>query len=296
MQEPEYLGEFLPQILSRPILPFRGAYTVTMREDQGTEDVLRALSSSLTGADRDLPRLHLGWGSFRNLDIVAARQSSFAIICDLNLRQIDIWSRFKAIIAVAQTTEQFVELFANTAPTQPKLRRHNESIAAWLGNELVRPHSWLGSTEAYMHVRKIVLENRFELLCCDLRDQLRHENKSLFQRLSDALLRMRQLRFCEPDTLYLSNIPWMMMNDRGFFGEPHSASEAANGFGLMIKNLTEIAPSFHHVVSAHRQTNASSPTNRQWQTNLYKPKVLLEQLYEDHREHASCDQTYRPGR
>ncbi len=295
VQQFEYLGAFLPQVLSKPILPFRGAYTVTMREDEGTADVLDALSSLPDDAEPTIPRLHLGWGSFRNLDIVAARQSSFAIVCDLSLRQIELWSRCKTIIAIAQTAKQFVELFSDTAPAQPPLRRHSTSISAWLGSELGRRQSWLGSAPAYRHVRQLVLDNRFELLCCDLRDNTRHEGTTLFQQLEQSLQSMLQAGFCRPDTLYLSNIPWMLMNPRGFFGETHSLDEAEDGFQLMVDNLKKIVPLFYRVVSAHQQADVSTTVNRQWQTLLYEPAVFFEQLYEDHQRHSLCDQTYRPG-
>lgn len=295
MQQLEYLGAFLPRILSRPILPFRGAYTVTMREDEGSAGALDTLSSLLEDVEPTIPRLHLGWGSFRNLDIVAARKSSYAIVCDLNLRQIELWSRCKAIIALAQTPRHFVELFADTEPTQPPLRRHSSSISDWLGNELSRRQSWLGSAAAYAHIRQMVLESRFELLCCDLRDYAKQDGATVFQQLGQALRRMRQSGFCQPDTLYLSNIPWMLMNPQGFFGEAHGPGETEDGFRLMVNNLEEIALLFYRIVSAHRPTDASTTANRQWQTLLYEPTVFFEHLYEDHRKHSSCDQTYRPG-
>ena len=88
------LSEYLPLLQSRVISPNHGYYSVTLRETDGAEHVLNELEISRR-KDHDTPSLHLGWGSYRNLDIIAARHSEYAIICDVSMHQIEMWHLMK---------------------------------------------------------------------------------------------------------------------------------------------------------------------------------------------------------
>jgi len=82
----------------------------------------------------------------------------------------------------------------------------------------------------------------------------------------------------EFDTLYVSNIPWMLAQPRGFFDESHAAHAAEPQRPVLVtvrENLGWIAPCFDHVISAARLRADARPDNLQWSTELLSPAEFL---------------------
>lgn len=197
------------------LAPPRGGYTLTMREDPGTAETLETLAR----APRRARALHLGWGSFRNLDIVAARRSEAALICDLNLHQLEVWEAVRLAIRDAATAVAFVEALPDLLPRTPRLRQFLPDTRAWLRTDLDRPWSWLcrAAPERYAHVRSRFAAGAVGFCALDLRGERGADRAPGFATLA-AALRGPGAGWAL-DTVYVSNIPYMLRGDTGFFGE-----------------------------------------------------------------------------
>src|SRR5687768_8896996 len=128
--------DLLPATASPTISPDRGGYTVTMRESFGAEQMLETLAA--TAPVSSGARLHVGWGSFRNLDIVAARRSGAAILLDINEHQFAVWAAVRQAIVAAEEPVGFIDAVVPLLPTQPPLRQFHTSTSEWLKMELDR--------------------------------------------------------------------------------------------------------------------------------------------------------------
>lgn len=274
------IGQFLPLRQSNILLPYRGGYTVTMRESEGTFDVLKELADLHKNKTIHEPKLHMGWGSYRNLDIIVASQAEYAILCDVSLRQLDIWSRTFMAINLANTPKEFVNYMTSSLPQQPRPRFFGYSIEYWLEENLKVDGSWLHKQESFDYIKKMVSQNKIETICCDIREPFNDDNTSMFSQLKSAILEMQQKNICIPNTLYLTNLPWMMKNELGFFGEKHHENkfDMLVGLRLMLENLKYITPLFDTVVSAHTLAKESSSDNLQWLTHIYKPNDFIKEL------------------
>lgn len=80
-----HVNRVLPDRLLPPLEPDRGGYTLTMRECSGSEQVLEWLAQE--PPDPGKARVHVGWGSFRNLDVAGARRSGWILLLDVNRHQ-----------------------------------------------------------------------------------------------------------------------------------------------------------------------------------------------------------------
>jgi hypothetical protein len=257
------IAELLPEGLSAPIAPDRGGYTVTMRESAGTEEVLAALASeNVTGE-----RIHVGWGSFRNLDVAAARRSSGVLLLDINLHQFRVWDAVRAALVDPTCTDAgaFVDLVEPVLPKAPRLRQFVPSTRDWLLADHDRPGSWLGG-ERFEWVRELFRENRAATGCMDLRD-----GGDLFARFAE------RLDGAKLDTLYVSNLPWMLAQGESFFGEIVQSGPAE--VARARANLALIAPRFAQVIEAGHLAADSTPGDLQWQTRALAPAVFLADDY-----------------
>jgi hypothetical protein len=84
------------------------------------------------------------------------------------------------------------------------------------------------------------------------------------------------------ETLYVSNIPWMLAQPRGFFDEAHGAHAADPEQPVLRqvrRNLAQIAPYFRHVLSAARLRDRATPDNLQWRAELLSPAEFLAPEY-----------------
>lgn len=264
--------------------PDRGGYTLTMRECQGSEEALRALATPAQGAQTETqaPRLHMGWGSFRNLDIVAARRSAWALLVDVNLHQFRVWSAVEAALAQAsvRTAEHFIDALLPLLPTAPRLRQFSASTRQWLRSDLERPGSWmsLDAPERFDWVQQLFCQGRVLRACLDMRGgpqgqgtfaELRHR---LDQAVSEGRLRA--------DTLYVSNLPWILAQPIGFFGERHEAHmpQGSHSAGRSVwQNLAELAPAFDTVTSAASLRADATADNLQWETHCLRPEAFLKE-------------------
>jgi hypothetical protein len=277
------LASFLPQINSRIILPNRGGYTITMRENSGTKEIINALSEQTL--ESNFPQLHVGWGSYRNLDIITTRKSKYAIICDVNMRQLDIWSKTFMAIMLSNNAEEFIEFMYRSLPKAPRPRYFGSSLKEWFYQNKKSKESWMNSHEKFVYVKDMVESNRIELMSCDIRENKNLDGKSIFSELNQSLQKMKDVGFCIPDTLYLTNLPWMMKRETGFFGEKHSDKNSvapSAGFELMLNNLKILAPQFKHVISSHKLARNSIDNDLQWHTQLYTAENILNELDSDH--------------
>src|SRR5262245_49979551 len=115
------IHDILPTALPAPIEPDRGGYTLTMRESSGAEAVIAQLAAK----EIEAGRVHVGWGSFRNLDISVARRSSWLLLLDINRHQFRVWEGIRAAMddpACVDATS-FVDIVVPLLPHEPRLRQ-----------------------------------------------------------------------------------------------------------------------------------------------------------------------------
>jgi len=284
------LSEYLPQNQSRVFLPNHGFYSVSLRETDGVELVLRELHRQQAEEPKRVPWLHMGWGSFRNLDIIVSRGSDAALLCDVSLLQIEMWHQVFALVLIADNPEEFVKLFCNHTRKHPRPRfpqNSRDSFQTWLTKDLSRKSSWLGSLKSFQHIKDLIGNQKIEIVCCDVRDKnisqsanTKDEN-GLFLKLMHSLREMMDDEFALPDTLYLSNLAWIMKNSDGFFGENHPLQQPGDplpGYTAMIENIQKIAPLFNYAISAHKLASDSKKDSVLWKTELFQANDLIHQL------------------
>jgi hypothetical protein len=222
--------------------------------------------------------LHIGWGSFRNLDIVAARGSGAALLLDINVHQLRVWRAVLTALQAARTPTRFLETVVPMLPQRPKLRQFSDDTRAWLLTETRREGSWLQASrpERYEHIRKLAIDGMIAVGCLDMRGGVSGDGR--FTRLAAKLDVARQAGF-EPDTLYVSNVPWMLAQPHGFFGEDHSQflpeERAGSAITRARANLAEIAPYFRNIVCAIHFAPHSRPDDLHWETRLLTPGEFI---------------------
>jgi hypothetical protein len=84
------------------------------------------------------------------------------------------------------------------------------------------------------------------------------------------------------DTLYVSNLPWMLAQREGFFGEDNTRFTAGRREAVIAQvraNLAAIAPHFRHVVAAGQLAENSRADDLQWETRLLTAEALLDPRY-----------------
>ncbi len=279
IQSPD-IAKIANAVNGRPLTPNRGGYTVTMREDPGTDEVLQRLA-----ADEPQPgRMHLGWGSFRNLDIVAARRSSCAFICDLNYHQLTVWHTLAETIIDCATAEELVDRLVSVLPDEPRLRRFADSIEEWLAADLDRAESWLGTNnrDRFSYIRNLFCHGAIGIACLDICRCDSHPGQTGrpgFTRLASAIRQLESSQGIFPDTLYLSNIPYMLRNNSGFFGKlewqwvsgAHDGSCMISGETaqqMMWDNLQGIVGPMTLTVQAGQLAEGFTDKDPQWQTTV----------------------------
>lgn len=269
----------IPEDLPQPLVPERGGYTLTMRECLGAAEALATLAAD-RGPPSGGPRLHMGWGSFRNLDIVAARRAEAVLLLDINWHQFRVWAALSEALCrpEARTPAALVDLLVPLLPQMPPLRQFARSTRQWLMGDLERPGSWLWADDAsgYEWVRERVRAGCVSTACLDLRGGAAGE-AHVAQLAARLRLAMHDAGVV-PDTLYVSNLPWMMGLPQGFFGERHEDHGGA-GSGSVLQqvhsHLAGLAPLFQRVVSAARLRPEATADNLQWETRVLTPEAFL---------------------
>ncbi len=275
------IQDLLPAGAPQPLAPDRGGYTLTMRECSGSEAVLARLAAD---APHD-GRAHVGWGSFRNLDIAAVRRSSWLLLLDVNLHQFRVWDAVRAALLDPAATDAaaFVDIVLPLLPAEPRLRQFAASTRTWLTGDLERPGSWLFAErpERFTWLRGLFRDGRVAAGCLDLRGRPRGDGDP-FGAMAGRMAAAARRGAADLDTLYVSNIPWMMAQDLGFFGESHREflpPGALRALDQVHSNLRAIAPAFRLVVSAAHLRPEATPDNLQWHTEVLPPAAFLDDAY-----------------
>lgn len=221
--KPLMLKEIADHISIDPVEPTRAVYTLTVREDLGFESVFERLANT----PKKENSLHLGWGSFRNLDIVAARQSSHVLICDISRFQLNIWSAVTKAIRQTESADAFVRLLPKLLPHDRPLRQFSASTEDWLRSDLNRAESWLFCAEParFEHVRSLFLQDAVAFACLDIRGEKTFGSRTSdnsFIELEQLLAGDDQQHGFELDTIYVTNIPHALKEPTDFFGIPNS--------------------------------------------------------------------------
>jgi hypothetical protein len=287
MNQTKLLAEYLPLVQSQIIVPNHGHYSVTLRETEGSNKVLNELLKEKINNNDSKAKLHFGWGSYRNFDIMASRHSDYAIIADVSLRQFDMWHTTFGVLRQVNSPKEFIEFFSTIIRKNPRPRfpqKSGYSFKEWLSIDLQREMSWLSNMDSFLHIKNLVLQDKIEIISCDIRDRVQYDEKYFFTLLSDLFKKMQIDEFAFLDTLYVSNLPWMMKNESGFFGEIHtegSYNAQFPGYSMMLENLKMITPLFKKVISAHKLASNSSPDSVQWKTELFEPNEFILELLKD---------------
>lgn len=144
---------------------------------------------------------HIGFSCCENLDIIAQRKSSFAILGDINPRVKQIMDLTREVIGRSKDRRDFVQNMHDVFPAWARERDKDD-----LFNELDRKESWLGSDEAFAYIASMYKENRIEHRTFDASENPEYQKISL-------QMAMKKLH-C--DTFYISNIPdWIAEDDDG---------------------------------------------------------------------------------
>jgi hypothetical protein len=242
-----------------------------MREDTGADTILAWLENC---GDADSgERLHTGWGSFRNLDLMAIRRSDWGVLVDVNFHQFKVWSAVADAVAVAQSADEFVDVAVSLLPTVPRLRQFIDSTQEWLRQDFERSGSWLCSErpERFLHIQRMFLEGRIVTACMDMRGGDGRTVNS-FQDLAARITLASQSRGLALDTLYVSNIPWMLAQPKGFFGEAHADHmplQSTTVLKQVQENLCCLAPLARRVISAITLKAGATQADLQWVTEVY---------------------------
>jgi hypothetical protein len=256
----------------------RGGYTITMRETTGAAQCLQRLD--VGAAARSEARIHVGWGSFRNLDLAAARRSAAVLLLDVNRHQQVIWETVAAVLAAPEATSpaRFAAALAEALPDRPASRRFNPDLGRWLASDLERPQSWLcaGRPERFAHVQMLFRDGAVAVACADLLDSAPGAAVRL---LAEALASAACGADGRPDTLDLSNLPWMLLQRDAFFGADGPAEALAPRRARIQAAIGAIAAPFAHVIAAARETSRSAPASRSWRTELLRPSDLDDALW-----------------
>ena len=266
------LEELIQHIQRAPLHTGRGGYTLTMRECQGAEGVIAELARDAATPARVPPRLHVGWGSFRNLDIVAARRSDWVLLLDVNVHQLRLWRIVLGSLEASVDSRAFIRRLAESLPSAPRPRQFSGDTGRWLSGDLERPGSWLflPAPERFEHIRRLVSEGRITTGCMDLRGGGLAKTNAI-EHLADRIRHLQASQRLTLDTLYVSNIPWMLRQPVGFFGETHVDFLPAGTGGtpeLPDRNLAALTCLCRWVVSACRLRADACPGNLQWVTEL----------------------------
>jgi hypothetical protein len=254
-----------------------------MRESQGASAVLQRLAQSRSPLNAET--VHIGWGSFRNLDIAAARKSTWVLLLDINIYQLKVWEAVaKALLqAEVDTPAAFIDAVIPYLPRVPRLRQFAESTRDWLLSDLERQGSWLceATPDRFAYVRDLFRNNRLNVGCLDLRAG-RVSEESPFEEMYRLMLLARVNHQITFDTLYVSNIPWMLAQPVGFFGESHQSQMGETNepvLGRVHHNLSRITPVFQQVISAAQLAANAVSEDLQWETQLLEPADFLSEQY-----------------
>ena len=151
--------------------------------------------------------VHVGVAGLFNLDMIAARRSEGAVMCDINPLQEALWELVGISLHWSENRQDFINNISSYLPAfgQPPSRfsdtganQYNaEQIKDYLQKELDRPASWLHSEESFQHVKHLFDDHKAGFY--NLRpDQAMSKHMTLPHTLDSMNLHV--------DTLYPSNV------------------------------------------------------------------------------------------
>jgi hypothetical protein len=189
-----------------------------------------------------------------------------------------VWQAVREALAQSAGPAAFIEELAPRLPHTPRLRQFADNVLTWMRGDLERAGSWLSRArpERFEHVRALFGAGAVAIAALDLR------GGSPASRRFDTLARELQALAREGvalDTVYISNIPWMLAQPLGFFGErhePYLAQPALSALENVHVHLGRFLSQARWVVSAMRLRADASHDNLQWLTELLEPNTLLE--------------------
>lgn len=172
--------------------------------EMGQGEILSQLTPSRSNG------MHLGFACWMNFDILAERNTPYAILCDYDENMIALLNLMKKTILQSNTPEEFMCQFWDELSSREEL-----NFTSFIGidthvdraqfEEQMREKGWLSTPEKFQFVKEMYLEGRI------LHRQLNVADTTAFDQLK-AWADSHRLVF---DTIYTSNIPEWLFHSRG---------------------------------------------------------------------------------
>jgi len=164
---------------------------------------------AVSGLGRPEKTVHIGLAGMFNFDMLAARKTGYAILLDKNERQIEAFRLMRNVIGAAINSTEFVRSFLDALqkrydyffPNHEEFEKFSESFKFGL----TQSDSWLGNAEDFDWIRNMFREGRILSYRADV------ANANLFRAIGDWMGRQQ----LELDSVYLSNVPEWLLENRG---------------------------------------------------------------------------------
>ncbi len=190
---------------------------------------------------------HVGVAGFFNLDLIAARRSKAAVLCDINPMQEALWELVAISLHWSENRQDFVHNIKDFLPAfgQPHSRFSPDASGQYdrtiiqnrLDAELSRPASWLSSDASFAHVKSLFAEHKVGFLRLDLTDPKKTAE------LRNAL----HAKHLHIDSFYPSNVVHFLLGAKNYYDQ--SNSRAMDGF---ITSVDTLCGNTTHVIDASR--------------------------------------------
>jgi hypothetical protein len=229
-----YLNFSKPEDLALKLEPPSDSHSAVyfVCNEDGQEQILESLRS-----ENDTENgAHLGFSSWFNYDLIAARGSKIAFVCDINDNMFLYFKVIKEATLAAQNPKEFVAIFSNLVKKSGLIAEMDTStfylpitgfpsLKVFLENELVRKNSWLSTEKGFQRVKSLYQKNQFFHLPLNACDKTGN-----FEILSKWVIS----RGYQLDSLYLSNIYEWIENSAG------EADQFIRNIVTIINNHTQV--------------------------------------------------------
>lgn len=165
---------------------------------------------------------HFGFSTLFNYDVIAAKESEIAIICDISEVVFKYHSIIKKSILKAQTKEEFVKIVLQEIEDSKILEEFTEEYLAKISsdikkeevwkyflNENTRKGSFLNDDKSFLHIKTMYQNNK-----------IFHINLNAADKNDNFLILSKwfEMKDYYVDTIYLSNIfEWLGSDDKKIF-------------------------------------------------------------------------------
>lgn len=193
-----------------------GVYLVT--NEEGTEDIYQRCLDEPKVSDA----CHIGFSGWYNLNIIALRRSSRAIICDFNAENGLFFDFTLKFLTQSSTREDFLAKmrqylnkynYCDSKTLSPEELKYGIFVCpsfeyhTWqdeINSYIHSPYGWLHTPERFEHIRKLACQGKIAAVTVDIKDVEKMKKiKNLLQNNSDVKI----------DTFYISNIYDYIYND-----------------------------------------------------------------------------------